>query len=60
MNIIDIAMYSALAAAAILAVFYGLPYVLIALVALGAIHSYPQFKQWFCQPAPAPDVPPSI
>lgn len=60
MNIIDIAIYSTLAAAAIFAVLYGLPYVLIALVALGAIHSYPQFKQWFCRMTPATDVPPSI
>ena len=59
MNTIDILIYSGLVAAAIFAVIYGLPYVLIALVALGAIHSYPQFKQWFCRPAPATDVPPA-
>jgi hypothetical protein len=62
MNMIDILIYSGLATAALLGVLYGLPYVLVALLAIGAIHSYPQFKQWFCHSAPAPaaDVPPSI
>ncbi len=62
MNMIDILIYSGLATAAILAVLYGLPYVLVALLAFGAIHSYPQLKQWFCRPTPSPagDVPPSV
>ena len=41
MNMIDILIYAGLATAALLAVLYGLPYVLVALLAIGAIHSYP-------------------
>ena len=49
MNTIDIFIYSGLVAAAIFAVIYGLPYVLIALVALGAIH-HRQLRECYAVP----------
>lgn len=60
MYTIDILVYSGLVLAVLFAVWYGLPYLIIALAILGAIHSYPQFKEWFCGPFRTNPVPPSV
>jgi hypothetical protein len=59
MNTVDILIYSGLGLAVLFAVWYGLPYLILALAILGAIHSYPQFKEWFCGPVRTNDVPPT-
>ncbi len=59
MNTIDALIYSGLIIAVLFAVWYGLPYLIIALAILGAIHSYPQFKEWFGGPARTNPVPPT-
>jgi hypothetical protein len=59
MNTVDILIYSGLVLAVLFAVWYGLPYLIIAMAILGAIHSYPQFKEWFCGPVWTSPVPPT-
>jgi succinate dehydrogenase/fumarate reductase cytochrome b subunit len=59
MKLIDVLVYSGLVLAVLFAVCYGLPYLIIALAILGAIHSYPQFKEWFCGPVRTNPVPPT-
>ena len=60
MNTVDILIYSGLVLAVLFAVWYGLPYLIIAMAILGAIHSYPQCTEWFCGPVWTSPVPPTL